>query len=331
MTVFRAALRVGTILAITATALGCSRVLDPTPPPASGLPSVEPASASHVVVISTDGPPSPTLAPPTPPGDAELVLHLTTASDVGASGPGTTILEDRRIIWGDDHGRPLMSRLTPDGLSRVLAELEATDAFDAPGDYFPELRPGKQPPGHGFEFSVFTLVREGETIGVSAADPSAFIQEQDIWVLPPEMRVLTQLAHRLGDPVTWLGPDAFAEPVQPYVGTVFLVEIHLYRGIGGSIPNVDDVRWPFGEPIERVGEQFEAGGDPESRCLFIDAATASATVAAEARAGVERDLRDWASSLDYEWPRVGGFVTVTLVHLLPFESGTCAELSTRFR
>lgn len=143
------------------------------------------------------------------------------------------------------------------------------------------------------------------------------------------MHELTELAHQLVDPLAWLGLDAFTEPIRPYQATTFLVEIHLYPTTGGgSIPDIDDVRWPFGEPIERVGVPFEAGGDPESRCLLIDAATASQTVVAEQIAGVQRKIRDWSSPIGYEWPRVGGFVTVTLTHLLPYESGTCAELAT---
>ena len=86
------------------------------------------------------------------------------------------------------------------------------------------------------------------------------------------------------------------------------------------------MRWPFGEPIESVGVPFEAGGDADSRCLLIDAATASQMVVAEQSAGVQREIRDWSSSIDYAWPRVGGDVTVALTHLLPYESGTCAEL-----
>lgn len=331
MTVFGVALRAGAILAIVVTAIGCSSVLDSTPPPASPLPSVEPATASPILVAATEAPPSPTEPPASVSPEAGLFLHLITASDLGAIGPGTTILEDGRIIWGDHRGRPLESRLTSEAVAEVLAAIDASGALDEDGRFFPELRPGKQHPGRGHQFHVFELVRDGETIRVSVADPASFLGEEDIYVIPPEMPRLTRLAHRLVDPLGWLGADAFTEPIRPYTGTVFLVEIHLFRGFGGSVPNVDDVRWPFGEPIERAGVPFEAGGDPESRCLFIDAATAATVVGAEERAGVQRDIRAWASSIDYEWPRVGGFVTVTLTHLLPYESGTCAELAGRFR
>jgi hypothetical protein len=332
------------ILMLLSAVAGCSSA-GLTEPSGSTLPAEPSGGVATALVtevaptlepsIPTDASPAPT--PPqalpsetvdTVSAEAGLVLHLTTASDVGAYGPGTTILEDRRIIWGDKRARPLESRLSREAFADVLAAIDATNAFDRDGHFFPELRPGKQPPGHGLAFHLFELVRDGKRIGVSAADPASFAGEENIWRIPPEMGVLTDLAHRLVDPLAWLGADAFTEPIRPYQAKAFLVEIHLYRGFGGAIPNVDAVRWPFGEPIERVGVPFEAGGDPESRCLLIDAATASRTVEAERSAGVERDLRDWSMPLDYEWPRVGGFVTVTLTHLLPYESGTCVELAT---
>ena len=329
-TAFRA-VRLGALLVLLSTAVGCGRVIQPSTPASSAAPTVEPATASPTVVAPTDVPASPTASPAAVSPDAGLVLHLTTATDLGAHGPGTTILDDRRIIWGDNRSRPIESRLGREAFANVLATIDTIDALDRDGRYSPELRPGQQPPGHGSEFHVFDLVQGDETVRVSAQDPASFEGEEEIWVIPPEMHELTDLAHRLVDPLAWLGPDAFTEPIRPYEATTFLVEIHLFRFGGGSIPDVDGVRWPFGEPIERVGVPYEAGGDPEARCLFIDAATASLTVAAEENAGVQRELTDWSSPIDYEWPRVGGFVTVTFTHVLPFESGTCVELATTFR
>jgi hypothetical protein len=317
---------------LLSTAVGCARAIEPSTRASNAAPSVEPATAPPTTVAPTDAPASPTEATASVSPDAGLVLHLTTASDIGSYGPGTTILDDRRIIWGDNRSRPIESRLGPEAFAKILAAIEAIDALDRDGRFFPELRPGKQPPGHGLSFHVFDLVRDGETILVSAADPASFQGEEQIWVIPPEMHELTELAHRLVDPLAWLGSEAFTQPIRPYQATTFLVEVHLYpESAGGSTPDVDDVPWPFGEPIERVGVPFEAGGDPEARCLLIDAATASLTVMAEQIAGVQRDIRDWSSPIDYEWPRVGGFVTVQLTHLLPHESGTCAELATTMR
>jgi hypothetical protein len=258
------------------------------------------------------------------------VIHLTTFGHTGNFGPGTTILDGGRIIWSDDFGRPIESRLLPQALAQVKAQLEASDALDRSGNYSPELRPGAQPPGHGASGYVFDLVRDGEPIVVAANDRTSFEGEGELWIFPPEMDELSELGRRLSDPVAWLGADAFTKPIRPYQATTFLVEIHLYPTAGGgSIPDVDDVRWPFGEPIERVGAAFDSGdGGPDSRCLLIDAALASLTVAAEQAAGMTRNIQDWESSIDYEWPRVGGFVTVELTHVLPYETGTCAQLAT---
>jgi hypothetical protein len=313
---------------VLSTAFGCSGVIDPSAPASKAAPSVEPATAFPTIVAPTDAPASPTEATASVSPDAGLVLHLTTCGHTGCFGPGTTILDDGRIIWSDTFGRPIESRLGPEAFAGVQAELEASDVLDRNGNYSQELRPGAQPPGHGLNSYLFDLVRDGQPILVSATDPASFEGEEEFWIIPPEMHELAELARRLVDPVAWLGSDAFIEPIRPYQAARFLVEIHLYRGSGGSEPDVDDVRWPFGEPIERVGVPYEAGGDPASRCLLIDAATASLTVVAEQIAGVQREIRDWSSPVDYEWPRVGGFVTVTLTHLLPYESGTCAELAT---
>jgi hypothetical protein len=324
------ALRLVALLGLL-TAIGCAGGIEASAPASNAAPPGRPDEASPTLVASTEAPASPTEATASMSPDAGLVLHLTTASDLGANGPGTTILDDRRIIWPDNRYRPIESRLAPKAFAEVLAAIEASDALDRDGRFFPELRPGKQPPGHGLSFHVFEVVRDGESILVSAADPASFAGEEDIYVIPPEMHELTELAHRLADPLAWLGSDAFTEPIRPYQATTFLVEIHLYPTGGGSVPDVDHVGWPFGEPIEHVGVPFEAGGDPDSRCLFIEATTASLTVEAERVAGVQRNLRDWSSSIDYEWPRVGGSVTVELTHVLPYESGTCAELATTMR
>jgi hypothetical protein len=315
------------LLVLLSSVIGCAPASEPSAPASAGA-TDKLATASPTVVAPTDAPPSQTDPPASLAPTAGLVLHLTTCSHTGCYGPKTTILDDRRIIWGDKRSRPIESRLGRGALADVLRAIERIDALDRSGNYSQELRPGAEPPGHGVNSFLFDLVRDGQRVRVSASDPASFQGEEEIWVIPPEMHELAELAHRLIDPLDWLGSDAFIEPIRPYQATTFVVEIHLFRATGGSTPDVDDVRWPFGEPIESVGVPFEAGGDPESRCLLIDAATASQMVAAEQSAGVQREIRDWSSSIDYEWPRVGGWVTVELTHLLPYESGTCAELAT---
>jgi hypothetical protein len=325
-TVFRAMRLVG-LLVLLSSVIGCARAFEPSAP-ASASATDEPATASPTVVAPTDAPPSQTDPPASVTPTAGLVLHLTLCGHTGCHGPGTTILDDRRVLWSDNFGRPIESRLRPEAFRDVVAELEASDVLDRSGNYSQKLRPGAEPPGHGLNSFLFDLVRDGQRVRVSAVDPASFQGEEEFWIISPEMHELAELAHRLVDPLAWLGSDAFTEPIRPYQAATFLVAIHLYRMTGGLTPDVDDVRWPFGEPIESVGVPFEAGGDADSRCLLIDAVTASQMVVAEQSAGVQREIRDWSSSIDYAWPRVGGDVTVELTHLLPYESGTCVELAT---
>jgi hypothetical protein len=255
---------------------------------------------------------------------------MTNFGDTGSSGPGTTILDDGRIIWSKDPAKAIESRLGSDALARVQHRVETTAALDHSANYFPERRPGPEPPGHGVSGYRFELLRDGRSIVVTASDPRSFAGEEAYWVIPPEMDALAKLADRLNDPVAWLGSDGFVEAKRPYEADRFLVRIHLYRsGSLGADPDVDDVDWPFGAPIENAGVAFDSGAEGvESRCLIIDGSVASLTVEAELATGVSRDLHVWDSSLDYDWPRIGGAVTVEMTALLPYQTGSCAQLAT---
>jgi hypothetical protein len=267
---------------------------------------------------------------PTPThATAGLVIHMTNFGHTGSSGPGTTILDDGRIIWTDNFANAVESRLGSDALTRVRHKVESTSALDRSANYFPERRPGPEPPGHGVSGYQFEVLRDGRSIVVNASDPRSFVGEDAYWVIPPEMAALAKLADRLNDPVAWLGSDALIEPARPYRADRFLVQILLDQAGFGSEPDVDAVAWPFGQPIESVGEQFDPGFEgAEARCLLIDSTIASQTVAAEKAVGVLRDLRLWTSSVEYGWPRTGGSVTVEMTPILPYEAGSCAELAT---
>jgi hypothetical protein len=302
----------------------------PTLPPSP--PATLPTSTPLATPVSTPTlPPEPTPAPTY--ATTGLVIHMTNFGDTGSYGPGTTILEDGRIIWPDDRATAIESRLASDGLARVWRRVETTDALDRSANYFPERRPGPEPPGHGAGGYQFDLHRDARSIVVISSDPRSFAGEEAYWVIPPEMDVLARLGDRLNDPVGWLGSDSFAGPARPYQGDRFLVEVHLYGAGGfGAEPDVDAVDWPFAETIEDAGVAFDSGVEGlESRCLIIDSAMASRTVAAELAKGVSRDIGVWDSSLDYAWSRVGGSVTVEIAGVLPYESDDCVELATTMR
>src|SRR5437016_5443301 len=78
-----------------------SRPADDTAPPSAPPPT--PTSAPPATPMST---PSITSEPTTAPSyvTTGLVIHMTNFGDTGSSGPGTTILEDGRIIWTDNSG-----------------------------------------------------------------------------------------------------------------------------------------------------------------------------------------------------------------------------------
>ena len=111
---------------LLSTAIGCARVIEPSAPASTATTSVETATAFPTVVAPTDATAS--VSP-----DAGLILHLTTASDLGGYGPGTTILDDRRIIWGDSRSRPIESRLGRGAFADVLAAIETVNALNRNG------------------------------------------------------------------------------------------------------------------------------------------------------------------------------------------------------
>jgi hypothetical protein len=273
--------------------------------------------------ITSEPTPAPTYA------TTGLVIHMTNHGDTGSSGPGTTVLDDGRIIWTDHVANAVESRLGSDALARVRHRVENTGALDRSANYFPERRPGPEPPGHGVGGYQFEVVRDGLSVVVYASDPRSFAGEAAYWVIPPEMDELAKLADHLNDPVAWLASDSFVEATRPYRADRYLVQVFLDRGGFESGPDVDAVQWPFGERIESVGEPFDPGFEgPEARCLIIDSVVASLTVAAEKAVGVLRDLRVWTSSVAYDWPRIGGSVAVEITPILPYERGSCAELAT---
>lgn len=321
----------GPVLVLVFTIVGaCTPRVTATAPPATpDEPTARPTPTPVPTVLATPGPTEPTQA-----GPAELVIRLTGCSDTCGPEPGTTILADGRIIWSDSFVRPIEATLTPEALQRVRDELGASGVLDAAADYHAELRPGATPVGHGATLLRFERPIGGAQVVVTSGDPADYADQPRVWIIPPEMATLAVLAHQLRDPPAWLGEDAFLEPPTPYLPERYLVVVDLYPEVGdqpGSDPDVDDVQWPFGQPIEGVGEPADpAGGGLGSRCLIVDDAVALATVAAERAAGARRDINQWLSTQEYGWDRADGFVDVSMTPLLPHETGSCVDLMPAF-
>jgi hypothetical protein len=285
----------------------------PTPVPTSIAPSTEPTAAAS-------------------PAPAALLLRLTTCSHTCQSTPGTTFLDDGRMLWEavDGSGQVLLAQLTQEGMATVRAAIEATPSLATNGDYRATLKPGAEPTPHGLNLFRFDVQWAAGPVLVTTWDPASLADQADRWTFPPEMAELAALAARLLDPVAWLGEGAFVGPPVPYSPEGVLVRIDLYPDLGvlgGEGPDVDDVAWPFEQPIERAGEPLPGEDTPRPRCVILDEVGALNLRAAEFEAGVNRDLRLWETVKEYGWERADGFVQVTVRQLLPHEPGDCAAIA----
>jgi hypothetical protein len=284
----------------------------PTPVPTPVGPSAEPSAAAS-------------------PAPAGLLLRLTTCSHTCESTPGTTFLDDGRMLWEavDGSGQVLMAQLTEDGMATVRAAIEATPSLATDGDYRATLKPGAEPIPHGLNLFRFAVEWAGGPVLVTSWDPASLADQADRWTFPPEMAELAPLAARLLDPVAWLGEGAFLGPPVPYSPEGVLVRIDLYPDLGalGAGPDVDDVDWPFEQPIERAGEPLPGEDTPRPRCVILDEVGGLNLRAAEFAAGVNRDLRLWETVKEYDWERADGFVQVTVRQLLPHEPGDCTAMA----
>jgi hypothetical protein len=216
----------------------------------------------------------------------------------------------------------------------VRDELDASGVLANDADVQAEPRPGAEPVGRGATLYRFERLVAERRVVVTSADPGDSADEPDLWVIPPQMAVLADLAAKLRDPIAWLGPAAVVDPARAYEPAHFLVLVDLLPEVGaqpGLAADADDVRWPFGRPIEGVGEPADAtGAGLGSRCLVIDAATAAATADAEQAAGADRSFASWISSVECDWRRADGFVIVSMTPLLPHGTGSCVDLVPTF-
>ena len=321
------------LFALLFVAAACTGLTSPSPSPADS-PLASPASSQRLptpvptpVGPSIEPSPEASVAPPT----GRLLLRLTTCSHTCDALPGTTFLDDGRLLWEapDGSGQVLQAQLTESGTATVRAAIEAAPALSKDGDYKAKLKPGAEPIPPGVGSFRFDVQWAAGPVVVTSWDPASLSDQLDAWIIPAEMSQLADLAARLADPVAWLGVGAFAAPPVRYVPTRVLVRVDLFPDVGdvdGVAADVDDVEWPFGGPIEQAGEPIKGEDAPAPRCVILDAADAATRRAAEQDAGASRDTRLWESIVDYGWDRADGFVQVTVRQLLPHQTGTCEEL-----
>src|SRR5215212_2887914 len=164
-------------------------------PGSTGSPAPGP-TATHLAEASVPRP------APIPPEDGELLIRVISHGHTGSGGdPGTTILEDGRVIWSRSDGEVVEARVARDALRRLREDIEANAALDADATFLAKLRAGAQPPGHGVNGYTFEVVRDGRLVTVGSQDPRSFAGEEEFWIISPEMRSLAALGRRLDDPV----------------------------------------------------------------------------------------------------------------------------------
>jgi hypothetical protein len=298
------------------------------PPPASTAASLPPLTPAPD--------PTPVATPagtPRPPGAADLVVRLTWDSDVVVPIPGTTIVDDGRVIWmgKGDEAVIVERRLTDAGLAWVRARLDDTGALRATGHYGATLRPGAQPDPRGGTMYLFRLQPGGTRIKVITGDPGDYGHEPDLWDIPAQMQPLADLAHGLQDPVAWIDPAMWVGPAEPYRAHAYLVTVRLDAGppAFGHYPfAVDEVAWPFPVPITEAGLPFRVGGQvvEGERCLVLTREQAQAMADAEAATARPRELAAWDADIGYrEEAGKSGHVIVTTRPLFPYQSQECSD------
>ena len=308
----------------------------PSPLPGSPQPSLASPASSQRLPTPVPTPVGPTAEPSPDPSlgvaTDRLLLRFTTCGHACGSTPGTTFLDDGRLLWEaiDGSGQVLEAQLSERGIATVRAAIEATPALVADGEYRATLKPGAEPIPHGLNSFRFEVEWAAGPVLVTSWDPASLADQADLWTFPPEMAQLADLAARLADPVAWLGEGAFVGSPVPYTPSGLLVRIDLYPDVGdvgGIAADADDVSWPFRQPIEAAGEPLEGEDVPAPRCVILDAEGAAQLHAAEVAAGVTRDPRAWETVIEYGWKRADGFAQVTVRQLLPHEPGDCAALA----
>jgi len=172
----------------------------------------------------------------------------------------------------------------------VRDTIEATGLMTADAGFRLELRPGAQPPGHGFCTWDFQWEGASEPVHVRS-DMWLGDEEESTYYQPaPERETLDGLARRLQDPEAWIEASGWADPeAVPYAPIGYLVMTTVLPpqlAVAGA-PDVDALSWPFpGAP-----GAFAEGPtlpDSESRCMEANTAEVEALAAQLAAAGLEQ-------------------------------------------
>ena len=225
----------GSLLLLALIAAACSPAVSPSP---AASPTSQPASTPiPTAALPTPVPTPATTAAPTAsvvPASGVLLIRLTACSHTCGPEAGTTILEDGRMIWQDADLRTMEAQLTPAALQQVRDEIATAGVLDADADVQAELRPGAEPEGHGVSLYRFERMLDGRRVVITSGDPRDYADQAELWIIPPEMAVLAELADSLREPEAWLGPESLTEPARRYRPEHYLVLIDLFPEVGGA-------------------------------------------------------------------------------------------------
>ncbi|HEX6140106.1 MAG TPA: hypothetical protein VF013_06570 [Candidatus Limnocylindria bacterium] len=216
------------------------------------------------------------------PLGGELALRLVQIGDVSWIYPvaQATIMSDGRVVTppsGPDHDWR-QRRLSAAGVSAIGELAERTGLFTASAEYPMLHRPGA-PEWPGMGGSLITITR-GDGAGQVVVSGGVWFGDEfeaTYNVSSPERKALTELAAKLSD-LSWLPDGAWLDPEpRPYQPAGFLL-ITSWSVAGGSGPSVEDVDWPFEEPLAEFGEEMRQSVVEMLRCGTVDADAAQAIV-----------------------------------------------------
>lgn len=255
--------------------------------------------------------------------DSSALLRFEQVCDVPAplSLPRVTVMDDRRVVMGDDRGWWL-GHLTDAGFDRLSEAVLESPYLRTSARYELVVRAGAEPPGHGVCGYTFTVGNAAEPIVVWSVQ---WLGEEEVFFEPsPERRALDGMAHGLNTLEESLGPDAWeAEPL-PYIGTSFTVG--LTRG-EGPIPEhllpgraqVDASALPVGTSLGDLSDP-----PPGGICGDLTIAEAFELVRVLREAGADLALEPFGSAA---FVTDGGSVNVLLTPQAPDGYPGCEDTS----
>lgn len=278
-----------------------------------GVPTTPTSTASPTAT------PSPS-APVASPIDPVVLLRVEIRGDVSFGRiPSLTVYGDGTVLRPDD-SRGRISRLTPQGMSLLLAPAMDSDLLVTSGSIGPD-------PAYQGGFTSYAIdLRRGEQMVRRGTTNS----------LTPTNRAegerIIALAEHLVDLESWLPAEAWAtrpSSASPYIASDFLLKVTVTKKQPGSVYqpkplDVADVDWPLAGHLEDFGEAVTPpplGAGSTSRCglVTLEEAVAVERALAAAPPGQATDKIE----ADLDWANANSFVSVSLAPLLPDDLRDC--------